>query len=93
MIREQQALEIYKAYPRHIARAVAVRSIAKKLKNGDVPYEKMLARTKEFAELTTRRDVDKMYIPYPSTFFNQERYSDDYDEVFPKPRTAARTTL
>tara|TARA_R100000808_G_scaffold21744_1_gene47030 strand:- start:1170 stop:1889 length:720 start_codon:yes stop_codon:yes gene_type:complete len=74
-----QAEVIYSEYPRHVAKGGpkgAIASIVKSLKL--VGFEKLLNRTKLYAEVTAEKE--KEFIPYPSTWFNQERFNDDPDE-------------
>ena len=74
-----QAEVIYSEYPRHVGKGGpkgAIHSILKALKL--VGFEKLLNRTKLYAQLTA--DKEKEFIPYPTTWYNQERYNDDPDE-------------
>ena len=74
-----QAEVIYSEYPRHVGKGGpkgAIHSIIKALKL--VGFEKLLNRTKLYAQLTA--DKEKEFIPYPTTWYNQERYNDDPDE-------------
>jgi hypothetical protein len=77
----QQALEIYRAYPRRVARPVALRAIEKALR--EVPFEDLLAVTKRYAEAYADAGSPRKYTPHPATWFNQARYDDDAEEWFP----------
>tara|TARA_Y100000361_G_scaffold152757_1_gene172958 strand:+ start:937 stop:1692 length:756 start_codon:yes stop_codon:yes gene_type:complete len=74
-----EAEVIYSMYPRRVGKGGkngAIASITKALKSNS--FEKLLERTKQYAEMVA--DKEKQFIPYPSTWFNQERYNDDPDE-------------
>lgn len=80
---------IYSLYPRKVGKPVALRSIRKAiLKFG---YEHLRWRVEEFAAIT--KDKDMQFIPYPSTFFNQERFNDDLEAVFPRPKINGQKIL
>ena len=73
---QEQASIIYNAYPRKAGKPVAIRAILKALKT--VQFEDLLAKVDKYATLTQNwSKIDKNFIPYPSTWFNQERYNDD----------------
>jgi hypothetical protein len=71
-----QAVAIYYAYPRHIARPVAVRAIEKALvKCG---FDHLLSATQQFAKAWAGTSSEEMqYCPHPATWYNQMRYNDD----------------
>lgn len=73
--------EIYKAYPRKVSRPQAMISIQRAIKKHG--YEHVLKRTKDFAEAWENSGKPLAFVPYPATFFNQERYEDDYTAIFP----------
>jgi len=72
-----QAEEIYAEYPRNVGKAKAIPSIVSALKETK-DFNRVLARTKQFAELTA--DREREFIPHPTTWFNQHRYNDNPDE-------------
>lgn len=74
---ENQAQVIYLEYPRQVAKKKALVAIKESLKRAK-DFNKVLARTKLFAELTSERERE--FIPHPTTWFNQDRYNDDPDE-------------
>ena len=84
-LREEQAMKLYMAYPRHVARGVALRAIKKALLNEEFAF--LMAAVTEYSgarEAHVALDADnKSYTPYPATWFNQERYHDDRDEWYP----------
>lgn len=65
--------QIYEAYPRKVGRPDALKKIKTAVKN--FPAGFILQRTREFAANWEGRDLD--YCPYPSTWFNQQRFNDD----------------
>ena len=66
--------EIYKAYPRKIAKLEALKAIQKALKS--VPAQVLLDKTKEFAAAWNESE-DLTYCPHPATWFNGQRFNDD----------------
>lgn len=64
---------IYAEYPRKIAKVAAIKAIAKQLSQYDFTY--ILEQTKLYAK--AREGCDHKFTPYPSTWFNQERFTDD----------------
>lgn len=80
--REEQ---VYKAYPKKVAKPVALRAIRKALKKHT--FEFLLEKTKAFAAV---RGDNLEYVPYPATWFNQDRFNDDPATWRPRddPRSA-----
>jgi hypothetical protein len=66
------AEEIYQAYPLKVGKPEALRAIRRALRK--YPAVQLLAAVKMFAQV---RGGDKSYMPYPATWFNQERFADD----------------
>lgn len=71
---KQQVLAIYDAYPRKDAKQMGLRAIEKAIKKGHSP-EMLLEKTNLYAQKMSWKD--KQFIPFPSTWFNQERFLDD----------------
>ena len=71
---KQQVLAIYDAYPRKTAKQMGLLAIEKAIKKGHSP-EMLLEKTNLYAQKMSWQD--KQYIPFPSTWFNQERFLDD----------------
>jgi len=86
------AQRIYKVYPRHTARKAALRSIVKAIKanakEGGVSLHdsalQLLHQTEMFAnspDVLEKLQLGKRkFICHPSTYFNQERYTDSDQE-------------
>ncbi len=72
---EQQAEEIYNIYPRKTGKPRAIQTI--KMAINKYGFNHLIERTKLYAQLY---NSDRKYIPYPGTFFNQERFNDDPSE-------------
>jgi len=70
------AKEIYSIYPKKIGGAKAIESIEKALTK--VSFEILKEKVTRFAQ--SQRDVEKQYIPHPTTWFNQERWMDVEEE-------------
>ena len=83
---------IYHVYPRKGGRITGVRAIVRRLKNG-AKYEPLLERTAEYAEFVKRRRIEKVYTPLASTFFNQKRDQENYDDLHPVQIREVRTSL
>lgn len=80
IVSTSQAIAIYEAYPRKVKKPLALRAIMKAIEEHG--FEKLIARTKEYAERSQSKDLQ--FIPYPATFFNQQMFDDDYEAMFPK---------
>lgn len=65
--------EVWKAYPRKVAKPSALTAIRKAIKAHG--YLRVLAATRRFAVI--RPDKNDSYTPHPATWFNQQRYNDD----------------
>lgn len=84
------AEDIYAAYPRKVARPVAIKAIKKAMRSTDPSF--LLEQTQKYAK--ARIGEDPNFTPHPSTWFNQERYNDDpstwrrsnFQIVKPNPR-------
>lgn len=76
-----EALAVYEAYPRHVAKPHALKAIAKALLK--MPFEQLLARTQAYAEHCRQSNTAEQYIPHPATWFNGERFND----TLPMPAT------
>jgi hypothetical protein len=72
--REKIAGEIYDCYPRKVGRPEAIKAICGAISRGTSPIV-LLERTQAYAKV--RSSQDNGFTPYPSTWFNQERFNDD----------------
>ena len=72
---------IYAAYPRKVARKLAMRAIIRAMEK--TPAELLIVLTRQYAE--ARRGQDENFTPHPSTWFNQERFNDAPETWKPKP--------
>lgn len=77
---QEQADEIYAAYPVKVGKPYAIRCIIRQLHAYD--FEHILTMTRLYA--STLRG-EREFVPHPSTWFNQERFNDD-------PETWTRST-
>lgn len=76
-----QTIAVYDAYPRKVGKPVALQKILRAiLKDG---FEFVLERTKAYADRARQTGRPMELIPYPATFFHQERYADDLDALLP----------
>lgn len=88
---ENEAEVIYEMYPRHVGKGGpkgAISAIKRALKS--VSFEKLLSRTKLYAELNENKE--KQFIPYPTTWFNQERFNENPDEWMDEQAKEERKT-
>ena len=74
--KEESAEAIYAEYPRKLSKKEAIKAILKAMTKYEPEF--LLERTKLYAKATAWKD--KTYIPYPSTWFNQERFNDNEAE-------------
>lgn len=70
-----KAEQIYQAYPRKIARKEGIAAIEKVLKT--VPFETLLAKTRQYADSPCVKQDGLDFVPYPATWFNRGQYEDD----------------
>ena len=76
---------IYAAYPRKIAKKLAVEKIRIALQSlhkehGDENFAYLIDRTRKFAKSPAGKRGE--FTPHPSTWFNQGRYMDDPKEWY-----------
>lgn len=75
----EQAQALYSEYPRKAARPDAIRAITKALRT--TSYEVLLTAVQDYKSCVARWPEEaKMFIPMPSTWFNQQRWTDDRKE-------------
>lgn len=77
---DEQAMEIYEAYPRKAARPDAIKAIKKALKS--VGYTYLYTQTQKYATAVKESQKELSYIPYPATWFNREEYNDSFDTLY-----------
>tara|TARA_S200002703_G_scaffold118308_1_gene103964 strand:+ start:4082 stop:4831 length:750 start_codon:yes stop_codon:yes gene_type:complete len=63
---------VYALYPRKVGKPKALKAIEKAIQRHG--SEKVVEGTKRFAAVC---DLDRQFIPHPTTFFNQDRFLDD----------------
>lgn len=89
LISTPEIIAIYESYPRKVAKPKALKAIfCAVAKDG---YEHVKKMTEEFTVAFQSSGKSLEFIPYPATFFNQERYNDDFSAVFPPPSTPNTT--
>jgi uncharacterized protein YdaU (DUF1376 family) len=83
---KEEIENLYKAYPKHEAKAPSLKAIEKALRKK--PFDELLPIVQVYAAKTEKQiaegKLEKQYIPLPSTWFNQERYEDD--DLKPPPQ-------
>lgn len=75
--REAAAERIRQLYPKKAGKGAALKAIANALKRGKTEAELTEAVTAYAKAVEKWPDSDRQFVPYPSTWFNQERYDDD----------------
>ena len=80
MTDKQKAERIYEEYPKKVGKGKAIASIVTALKNGADPNIVINAVIAYDRATKSWPAEDRQYIPNPSTWFNQERWTDDQDE-------------
>ena len=73
-----KARALYDLYPRHVAPERAIRAILTAMKKA--PYEQLEAAVRAYAVVRRQPGRDPGQTPYPATWFNGGRYSDDPKE-------------
>jgi hypothetical protein len=87
------AEKVYAAYPRKVGKPKAIAAIIKAL--GKTTFDHLMNATQAFAGVWAATPEDRRrFIPFPATWFNQERYNDDLkewatDAKAPEKRTSA----
>ena len=64
---------LYQAYPRHIGYRAALKAIQRALEKES--FDSLRGAVEAYA--VARKGQEKQYTPYPSTWFNEERWKDD----------------
>lgn len=88
-----QAEAIYAAYPRKIAKADALKAIARTLKAGAVTAADLLSKVQAYAAATAQWPADeRQYIPYPASWINAGQFNDDPSNWTRNTKTNATAT-
>ena len=90
MTLEEKVDAIYEAYPRKVAARAGKKAILACLRR-HANHDDILEATKKFKLFVGKRRIDKAYIPFPATYFNQDRWEDAPEEYY--PMVQARTPL
>lgn len=79
-------LDLYQAYPRHVAKFAALKAIAKAVRTLSVTQGEAAARETIYQAVRSFAASPAgnrgQFTPHPSTWFNQGRYMDDPAEWF-----------
>lgn len=78
--------EIYRAYPKHVAKEAALKAIVKALKS--IGFDDLLQAVKDFSQAVAGSDKD--LLPHPATWFNGGCWQDDRTTWKPRQRFGAR---
>ena len=70
---EEQAMALYMAYPRKVARKAGLIAIKNAL--SEESFDVLMDAVQEFAK--AREGQESQYTPHPATWFNAERWTDD----------------
>lgn len=74
---EPAAAALFAAYPRRVARGAALKAIAGALKIETA--ERLMAAVQKYA--ASVRGKDPAWVPYPATWFNQQRWLDEPEQA------------
>lgn len=80
-----QIESIYQAYPKKRARPAALIAIGKALEK--LTADELLAHVRTYAESVQplKKTDEWRFVPYPATWFNNERWKDDLDSTATRP--------
>lgn len=79
-------VEIYNAYPKHVAREAALKAISKALKS--IGFDDLLQAVKDYSQAVAGSDKD--LLPHPATWFNGGCWQDDRSTWKPRQRFGAK---
>jgi hypothetical protein len=87
---EQEFEELWKVYPRKIGKKKAFDSFKKARKVKKVPYETIQNGLYRYLRYIEQQDMDEQFIQHGSTFFNQEKWQDEFitTGIQKKPKNA-----
>lgn len=77
----------WKAYPRKSCKVIALKAWMKLNPDKDL-QEKILKAIQQQSNTPQWQSDKGQFIPYPSTWLNQERWEDEVDVILPKAKTA-----
>lgn len=80
LTKEKMFDEFWKLYPKKIAKTTAYKSFMK-IKNIDIVFNKIIGNIKK--RKLSKEWQDIQFIPYPSTYLNQERWNDEVETKEP----------
>lgn len=75
---EKEFAQFYKIFPRHVGRKPAFEAWKKVLKTGKKTATELIKAAEAYAK--SRAGKPKQYTLHPSTWLNQERWEDEYEE-------------
>lgn len=78
--KEEEIEAIYQAYPKKVAKAQGIKAISRALRS--IPAADLLAYVQSFARSCA--GSDPQFIPYPATWFNGRRWSDEQARATPQ---------
>lgn len=81
-------LMFWKAYPRRIGKGAAYKAWNKVNKEA----EKIMEGVRLFSELCIKKRTEEKYIPHPSTWLNERRWEDEYDQNHPTTKSTTQKT-
>jgi hypothetical protein len=87
---EREFETLWKAYPRKIGKKKAFECFKKARKVKKVPYEVIESGLYRYLTYINQQELDEQYIQHASTWFNQEKWQDDFicTGVNKKPKNA-----
>lgn len=80
--KRKDPVEIYQAYPKHVAKEAALKAITRALKS--IGFDDLLQAVKDFSQAVAGSDKD--LLPHPATWFNGGCWQDDRTTWKPRQR-------
>lgn len=80
MTKHSDLYEIYWAYPRHLNPGKSMEAVEKAMTKYGLTKEQMLEYVKAYAEQLKEKPLPKYAIPHMTTWVNQARWWEDFDE-------------
>jgi Helix-turn-helix domain len=86
---EKEFEQLWAKYPRKIGKKKAFDSFKKARKVKKVPYEVIENGLNRYLDYVQTRELDEQYIQHGSTWFNQEKWQDDYISIAPQRKATS----
>ena len=85
--------QLWKIYPRKLGKKKAFDSYKKARKIKKIPYETIENGLYKYIDYIKARETDEQFIQHASTWFNQEKWQDDYISATPQKKAKSPLDL